>query len=194
MPRRVIVRNREEVFHRSVFRIEAAHLQYEKYDGSMSDEIVRMSLERGDSVAAVVHNAEVDTVLLIEQFRYPTLQKNTGWLLELPAGIVEGSDDPIDTMHRELHEEIGYRAGELEPICSFFLSPGGSSERIHLFYARVTDKDYVAEGGGLVSEGEDIQLKAIPVDEAISYIEAGKIVDAKTIIGLQWLQVQRLRL
>ncbi len=99
--------------------------------------------------------------------------------------------DPTITLRRELMEEIGYRVNSFRKIASFFVSPGGTSERIHLFYAAISPKDKIASGGGLVSEGEDVRMVTMGVKEALYKISTGDIVDAKTIIGLQWLQINR---
>jgi ADP-ribose pyrophosphatase len=175
------------------FKIESAMLRYERYDGKMSDKVERLSLERGDAVAAVVHNARNNTVILVEQFRYPAYENGPGWILEIPAGIVEPHKDktPADTVRRELVEEIGYSVEKLQPISTFYLSPGGSSERVFLYYVRVTPRQKTGEGGGLVSEGENVRIVSMKVDEAFEKVDEGKIVDAKSIVGLQWLKLQR---
>jgi ADP-ribose pyrophosphatase len=100
----------------------------------MSGEITRLNFERGDSVAAVVHRIDNDTVILTEQFRYPAYRKGPGWVLELPAGVfAECSDeDPTTALRRELMEEIGYQVRRLQTIATFYSSVGGSTERVHL--------------------------------------------------------------
>jgi nudix-type nucleoside diphosphatase (YffH/AdpP family) len=191
MPARVDILEKREIFRKAIFRIEEARLRHERYDGTMSGEIMRLSLERGDGVTAVLHNRADDTVILIEQFRYSTYDNGPGWLLELPAGMVEPGEDPADTMRRELVEEVGYRAVELAHISTFYLSPGGTSERIFLYYASVQPSDRVNDGGGMEDESEDIRTVVTPFDQAVAKIASGEIIDAKTIIGLQWLQLQR---
>lgn len=193
---RVDIRQKEVIFRKFFFRIEEAHLRHERYDGSMSDEMVRISLDRGDSAAVLLHDRENDVIILTEQFRYPTVAKGPGWILEIPAGTVEDdeNDDPIKTMRREIMEESGYRVEKLKRICKFYVTPGGSSERIHLFYGTITSGDKEHEGGGVLSEGEDIRVIGVPVAKAIEMIEKGQLVDAKSIIGIQWLQLNRAHL
>jgi ADP-ribose pyrophosphatase len=191
---RVEIASRQVVFKKFFFKVEEAHLRHEKFNGKMSDELVRLNLNRGDSVAAIVHDRDADTVILTEQFRYPTYDKGPGWLLEIPAGSVEEDEEtnPIDTIRREILEEIGYRVEKVQPISTFYVSPGGTSERIHLYYITASPKDRVAKGGGVLGEGEDIRTLVMPVKTALQKIETGEIVDAKSIVGLQWLQIQRL--
>jgi nudix-type nucleoside diphosphatase (YffH/AdpP family) len=151
----------------------------------------RMSLERGDSVAAVVERREDGAVLLTRQFRYPTLEHGPGFLLELPAGTIDGDEEPVSAVRRELIEELGYEAGDLEPIATFYVTPGGSSERIFLYATHVGDDDRVGGGGGLPSEGEAIEIVAVSVDELLAMVADGTIEDAKTIIGAWWLERRR---
>jgi nudix-type nucleoside diphosphatase (YffH/AdpP family) len=191
MPSYVKIIHEKQVFSRSIFRIIRVKLQHEKYDGSRTPVITRLVLERGDSVAAVIHDPQADTVILTEQFRYPTYHKGPGWILELPAGMVEAGEDPAVTMQRELVEEVGYTVNSLKHINTFYLSPGGTSERILLYYANALPTQQTTAGGGLDDEGEDIRRIIMPVDEALAKIASGEIIDAKTIIGLQWLQLNR---
>jgi nudix-type nucleoside diphosphatase (YffH/AdpP family) len=194
MPEKVEIISKETVFQQAIFRVEQATLRYETYAGEMSDERVRLSLQRDDAAAAVVHDITNDTLLFTEQFRYPTHTVTGGWLTELPAGMIEPGEDPGHAMRRELVEEIGYEVATLHPLYNFFLSPGGSSERIYLFYARVRPGDKTHEGGGVSTEGEDIRTLYLPLAEVEMALNSDRFIDAKTIIGLQWLLINRYRL
>jgi ADP-ribose pyrophosphatase len=191
MSKRVEIISKTEVFKKAIFRIEEAQLRHELYNGTMSEKLTRLNLERGDSVAAIMHDRDADTVILTEQFRYCAYDKGPGWMLEIPAGSVEKDEDPADTMRREIKEEIGYEVERIKHLCTFYVSPGGTSERILLYYASVTPKQQTSQGGGLVEEGEDIRILTMKVNQALRKIDTGEIVDAKTIIGLQWLQLHR---
>jgi len=193
MNRTVNILHREQVFKRFVFRIDELKLQHERFDGTMSAEITRLVLNRGDSVAMLLHDPAKNDLLLCEQFRAPTLDKDTGWLLELPAGVVEDGEDPEECARREAVEETGFSPRKLERIACVYLSPGGSSERIFVYYAEVALSDQIGAGGGLVEEGEDIGLIRMPVEEAIAKARAGEIQDAKTLIGIQWLELRGLK-
>ena len=192
---RVEIIREQEIGRVAVFRLVETHLRHKRFDGSWSDELVRASFERGDSAAAILHDAANDTVLLVEQFRYPTWKNGTGWILELPAGMIETakSDEPEMTMKRELLEETGYNVAPLRHIFTFYPSPGASSERLFLFYGNLQPMNKVANGGGETSEGEDIRILLMPLADALDKITTGEIMDAKTIIGLQWLAQQRDR-
>src|SRR5262249_24116919 len=128
MKRRVEIISQKEVFKQAIFRIEEAQLRYELFTGKMSDSLTRLNLNRGDSAAIIAHDVDAGTVVMIEQFRYSTYEKGPGWMLELPAGIVQAGEDPTKTMQREVREEIGYEIRHLQQVSTFYPSPGGTSE------------------------------------------------------------------
>jgi ADP-ribose pyrophosphatase len=170
-----------------VFRVEEASVRFERFDGTMSKVVRRLSFVRGDSVAAILVNRRRGVVILIKQFRYPTCGSSSGWTIEAIAGTLQPDETPEAAMRREIEEETGYRIGDLIRIATFFVSPGGTSERVFLFQAEVGDSDKVAAGGGLAVEEEDIQVLALPFGALPAMLADGEIADAKTIIGLQWL-------
>lgn len=170
------------------FKVEEVYLHYERYDGQMSELVRRLNFERGDGVAAILFNRESQKVILIEQFRYPTYEKGPGWTIEAIAGMLEEGEDPEVAMRREILEEVGYQVDHLRPISTFYVSPGGASERIFLYYAEVDNAAQIDRGGGLAHESEDIQALEFSLPELWQALDAGQIVDAKTIIGLMWLR------
>ncbi|GCE30893.1 ADP-ribose pyrophosphatase [Dictyobacter alpinus] len=175
------------------FKIEEAYLRFRRFDGKMSDPVRRLLFERGDAVAALLVNTDTQKVLMTRQFRYPTLEKGPGWLHEIVAGMIDENEEPEDAVKREIEEEIGYRAHALTAIATFYVSPGGSSERIYLYYAEVSNADRVSDGGGLAEEHEDIELIQITFEELWDVLKKGEIRDAKTLIAAQWLQQQQSR-
>jgi nudix-type nucleoside diphosphatase (YffH/AdpP family) len=169
------------------FKVDEARVSFERFDGSMTPPVRRLVFERGDSVAAVVVDREAGQVFFTEQFRFPTLDKGPGWLIEIIAGMVEPGEAPEAALRRELEEELGFRAERVEHIATFYVSPGGSSERIWLYYAQVSAAGRVSAGGGVRGEHEDIRVVSMSPEEARAALAAGRLADAKTIIGLQWL-------
>jgi nudix-type nucleoside diphosphatase (YffH/AdpP family) len=193
MPKKVEILHTETGYKKAIFRIVEAKLRHERFDGTMSREMIRLSLERGDACAAIMYNPEDDTILLEEVFRYPTYEKtNNGWLIEIPTGMIDEGESPADAMKREIEEETGYRVDTVKEIFNFFLSPGGSSERIFFYFARINPSQKISKSAGL--NNEDIRSIHIKVDDALKMLEERKIYDARTIIGLQWLAANRLRL
>ena len=186
-----------------LFRVIRATLQYRRFDGRMSDPVTRINFERGDSVGVLLYNPHDDAVILVRQFRYPVyagLAPNEregddvkrAWLLEIVAGVVDKDQTIKEVAHRELLEEAGYEVrGELQPIITIYPSPGGTSERVHLFLGEVDHRRRTGKGGGVVAEGEDTQVVVLPFREAMDMIASGEICDAKTIIALEYLALLR---
>ncbi len=185
--RKVIVHSKQRVFD-GFFKIDEAMVSYERFDGKMSGPVRRLCFERGDSVAAVVYNRDSRRALFVKQFKYPTYEKGPGWIIETMAGMVEADEPPESAVRREVLEELGYEVEKLEPIATFYVSPGGSSERIFLYYAEVRNAGKATQGGGNLSEGEDIETVEFTREELARLVNSGTIQDAKTIIGIQWLQ------
>jgi nudix-type nucleoside diphosphatase (YffH/AdpP family) len=187
---KVDIHSKKRVFD-SFFKIDEVKLKYEKFDGSMTPLLTRLNFERGDSAAAIVFNADTQKLILVNQFKYPCYEKGPGWITEVVAGMINPGESPEAAIRREVLEEIGYEADRVEPICTFYVSPGGSSERICLFYAEVTNPGLNAKGGGVVSEGEDIRLIEISAIEAQEMLSNDTIQDAKTIMALMWFLNRR---
>lgn len=198
-PRVEILESSVDYAFRDRFRVVRARLQYRRFDGTMSRPITRISFERGDSVGVLLYDTREDMVILVRQFRYPVYAglnhgrspddaAQEAWLLEVVAGIQEEGETVRDIAHRELLEEAGYRTeGELEHIATFYASPGGTSERIHLYLGYVNGQSRSGAGGGLIAEGEDTQVVVLPLAEAMAQVSRGEIQDAKTIVALQHL-------
>jgi ADP-ribose pyrophosphatase len=171
------------------FKVEEAYLRFEQFNGEMSQQLRRLSLERGDSVAILVYNKTTKKIVLINQFRYPTYQHGEGWITETIAGMMDPGEAPEATARRETKEETGLKITAFEHIATFYVSPGGSSERIFLYYSEVSgDQAKYKKTGGLLHEGEDIKVVELSVAEATAKIRSGEIMDAKTIVGIYWLE------
>ncbi len=175
---------RESLVFDQFFKIKKARIQHDLFDGSQI-EVERLCFERGDSVAVVIYEKDTDSFLFTHQFRYPTVKESTGWILEITAGSIEGEDSPESTARREVLEELGYKLDKLEFMSSFFVSPGGTSERIFNYYAEVNSRDKVSSGGGLLSENENIQLVKLSREKVIDMLAKNEFRDAKTLLGLK---------
>src|SRR6266542_2122826 len=185
------------------FRIVEAKLRYRRFDGQMSDVITRLNFERGDSVGVLLYDTAEDALVLVRQFRYPdyaSLPANAragegaqqAWLLEIVAGVKDADRGVEDVAHKELLEEAGYNViGALQHIATIYPSPGGTSERIHLYLGNVDHRRQAGQGGGVVAEGEDTQVVVLPFQEAMEMVARGEIRDAKTIVALQHLALRK---
>ncbi len=115
-------------------------------------------------------------VILIRQFRISIERE----LIELPAGRLEPNEDPMECADRELEEEIGYRAGKLIPLASYFASVGNSNERMYLFLALDLEKTERR-----LESDERIREIVIPLEQIREKLEIQEFEDSKTIIGLR---------
>lgn len=184
MPRRVEVLERRRVYE-GFMSLDRAVVRYERFDGTMSEPVERLILERGDAVGVLLYDPERDQVALVEQFRYPAYAAGEpAWLLEIVAGTVRAGEDPEAVARSEVREEAGYEVDHLQHLATCFLSPGGSSERVHIYAATVSLGQRVASGGGLAAEGEDVRLRLLGREEALGHVRRGAIRDAKTIVAL----------
>ncbi|WP_425992015.1 NUDIX domain-containing protein [Afipia sp. DC4300-2b1] len=146
----------------------------------------RETFDRGDGVTILPYNRAQRTVILIRQFRYPTYANGyDGLLVEAPAGSLDDAE-PEARIRSEAEEEIGYRLGPIKKIFEAFTSPGAVTEKLHFFIAEYQPDMKIGSGGGLAHEGEDIETLELPVAEALAMIADGRIVDAKTIMLLQY--------
>lgn len=125
--------------------------------------------------AAIVPLFADGTVALLRQFRYAV----GGEIWEIPAGTRE-DDEPYETCaRRELEEEIGRRAGRWTPLASFYASPGFCDEEIRVYLA-----EELTDGEGGPEPDEHMEVVRVPLAEALAWVTAGRIRDAKTFVGL----------
>jgi ADP-ribose pyrophosphatase len=185
---------KESLYH-GFFSMEKYHLQCRLFEGGWSETFDREVLLRYRVAAVLPYDPRLDKVVLIEQFRAGALQdEHTPWLLELIAGILTDTTESLEQLAcRETYEEAGLHIEELLPICDYWVSPGGSSERVALFCARV---DASQAGGiyGVKEENEDILVHVLNAQDAFDAVRSGRINNAVSIIALQWLELNQRKL
>lgn len=148
--------------------------------------------DRREAAGILLHNVERDTVTLVRQLRIPAyLMGDHAYMLEVPAGFIDEGEEPLQAALREALEETGYAVTKASSTFAAYMSPGSVTEKVHCFYSPVTDADRVTAGGGLEDEQEDLEVIELSFSEALEMIEAGEIVDAKTIMLLQWAALRR---
>lgn len=184
---------KSESKYQGFFKIDLCHIQHETFQGG-SIEVKRELFHRGDAVAVLMYDPAKDKVILLEQFRVGAIADENGpWLLEIVAGMVEQGESIADVARRECMEESGIEVHSFEDIHSFYSSPGGCSEKIHILCAFV-DSDKVEGIHGVAHEGEDIKVMVIDYADIHDLMLSGKICAAIPIIALQWLELNRKRL
>ncbi len=178
------------------FKIDEYQLSHQQYDGTTSILLTREIFERGDAVVLIPYDAVNDKVVLIEQFRVGAIRSNdTPWLLEFIAGMFAENESPLDVAIREAKEEANLTilSSDVTYVMKFLASPGGTSECAHIYVANV-NTDNVGGVHGLPEEGEDILVHVVSRQDALMLLEQGKINNAATVIGLQWLQLNYKKL
>ena len=159
---------------------------YLRRDGSWQRQ-TRETYDRGNGATILLYDRERRTVLLIRQFRLPTLGNglDDGLLVETPAGLLDAAA-PEERIKAEVEEETGYRLGNVQHLFDAFMSPGSVTELLHFFAGEYRADQRIADGGGLHEEGEDIELLELPFDEALAMARDGRLLDGKTIMLLQY--------
>jgi len=183
--RRVEISSQKRLFD-DFFKIDEVIVSHQQYDGRMSTDARRLVFERGDAVAVLLFDSEARSVVLVEQFKLPSLigrrrddpATMNGWITELVAGMIDAGETAEEAIIRETLEETGYLIRNPRS--------GGSSERVFLYFARVTVVQKVEKGGGVA--GEDIKVLHISVDRLFDCLAQGVIDDSKLAIAAYWLQ------
>ena len=180
-----------EAVYQGFFKLSRYRLRHRLFNDGWSKVLHRELFQRGNAVGVLVFDPWHDTVGIVEQFRIGALSNVTGpWQYELVAGMVKSGDDPRDVAISELREEAGLEVDDLIPICDYFVSAGGTDEKMYLFCALT---DLAARSGiyGLPSEGEDIMFHVWDFEEVLSAFNNGQLNNAAMTISILWLQNRR---
>ncbi|MBP0494032.1 NUDIX domain-containing protein [Pararoseomonas indoligenes] len=173
------------------FALESHEIEQRRRDGgwqTVKREIYRV----GEGAAVLMLDPRRGTVVLVRQFRAaPFVNGDPALLAEACAGMVEEGDTPEETVRKEAEQETGFRPRDLRHAFTLYPSPGATSEKLHLFTARYDPAERAGPGGGRPEEGEDIEVLELPLDRAWAMVGAGEIIDAKTVLLLQHLRLER---
>jgi ADP-ribose pyrophosphatase len=159
---------------RSIYEGRAVTLRVDAVELPGGRKTTRETVEHSDCVAIVAIDAD-DNVLLVSQYRHAVGKE----LLEIPAGGIDGEEEPQDAVRREMQEETGYLPQKVERLGGFYSAPGYCTEYLYLFLVTdLTPSQLYAE------DTENIRLLRVPVTEILTLITSGSICDAKSIAGL----------
>lgn len=161
-----------------------------KMDSDDSETQVREVYDRGNGAVILLYNSAKKTVVLTRQFRLPTYLNgnSSGMVIEACAGLLD-TENPEECIIRETEEETGYRLSSVKKIFQSYMSPGSVTEILHFFIGEYQSEMKVSEGGGLAEEHENIEVLEYPFNEAYQMITSGEIIDAKTIMLLQYAKI-----
>jgi ADP-ribose pyrophosphatase len=190
----------DEIVWNGRFPMHLVRFRQRRFDGAMSGERRWELLRRGTAAAVLPYDPVADRVVVIEQFRLPAFAAGLDpVMVELAAGLTDGSEQPEATIRREAIEEMGLELGRMEKIGDFLLTPGGCDELCTLFAGEVSLGDMAKDGapdgllgvGGLASEQEDIRVRALPAAHVIERALAGAYPNSVATIGLLWFAARR---
>src|ERR1700761_4902879 len=166
-------------------KLKAVTFDWRRSDGEWQTQH-REVIDRGNGAALLPYNVAQRTVMLVKQFRYPAYVNGCDDLLiEAAAGLLD-NESPENRIRAEAEEEIGYRLRDIRKIFEAYMSPGSVTEKLHFFVGEYQPDMKIGAGGGNADEGEDIEVLELAIDEALALIADGRIMDAKTIMLLQW--------
>lgn len=185
------IRNiQRELLSDNWYSLEKITFEYLRDDGIWEKQI-REAYDRGNGAAILLYNVEKGKIVLTKQFRMPTYVNGNddGMMIEVCAGLLE-KGNAEETIKMEVEEETGYKIDKVKKVFEAYMSPGSVTEILHFFVGEYKDAMKVSEGGGAADETENIEVLEMDFKEAIAMMESGEIRDAKTIMLLQYAQVQ----
>ncbi|MEE1962659.1 GDP-mannose pyrophosphatase NudK [Allomuricauda taeanensis] len=184
------IRNiKKELLSDNWYTLNKVTFEYQREDGTWETQ-VREAYDRGNGAAILLYNVQKGTVVLTRQFRMPTyLNGNTdGMMVEACAGLLE-KGNAEQTIKMEVEEETGYKIDKVKKVFEAYMSPGSVTEILYFFIGEYEASMKVSEGGGAVDETENIEVLELRFDEALEMVKTGEIKDAKTIMLLQYAQI-----
>jgi ADP-ribose pyrophosphatase len=181
----------KETLYQGFFKMVKYAFKHKLFEGGWSDVVEREVFERGHAIAVLPYDPVLDEFVMIEQVRIGALPTSTSpWLLEVVAGIIDEGETPEDVCCREAKEEAGLEIQKLHKALSYLSSPGGTTERLHI-YVGLVDASNAKGVHGLEYESEDILVHRVSTSEALDWINQGKIDNAATLIALQWFAMNK---
>lgn len=183
---------KKELLSDNWYHLYKVTYEVQKSDGTIETQ-TREAYDRGNGATILLYNKPNKTVVLTRQLRIPTyLNGNeSGMMIEACAGLLD-TENAEDCIKRETEEETGYQIHDVKKIFEVYMSPGSVTETIHFFVGEYTPDMKKSKGGGLDEEQENIEVLELRFEQAIQMIETGEIKDAKTIMLLQYAQINAL--
>ena len=189
-PERIRVRDVQLLSDRH-YVLRSTRFDYRRRDGSWQS-LTRETYDHGNGAVILPYDPARGTVLLVRQFRYPAyVNGHPEPMIEAIAGLLD-ENEPLVAISHEAEEEAGFRIKAPRRVFDAYMSPGAVTERLTFFVAEYGPGDRIGVGGGLADEGEDIEVLEPGFEEALRMIRDGRIVDAKTIMLLQYVRLAGL--
>lgn len=166
--------------------------EYTRLTGAKETQ-VREVYDKGDGAAVFMYNPLERKVLLTRQFRMPAYINGVqdGIMTEVPAGMLD-ADDPETCILKEIEEETGYRIPTVDKVHYAYMTPGAVTEKTYLFFGQYDASMKVSDGGGLVSEHEEIEVIEMSYEKLKKAYQKNEFTDAKTLLLIQYAMINRL--
>ncbi len=177
--------------HDRFFKVNLYDFDHATFAGGKLTSVKREILERGHAVAVLPYDPVNNKLVMIEQLRVGALAtKESPWLLEVVAGMIDKDESMEQVAIREAQEEAGLTITKLIPMLDYLSSPGGTDERLYLFLG-IVDATGVEGVFGLEHEQEDIKVQVFDYQQALDLLQSGEIDNAASVICLQWLALNK---
>ena len=185
---------KSEVLSDNWYMLRKVTFEYQHKNGEVKTHS-RETYDRGNGATIMLYNKVSRTVILTRQFRLPTFinGNESGMLIESCAGLLD-KDNAEECIRRETEEETGYKITDVKKIFEAYMSPGSVTEILYFFIAEYSAEMKVNAGGGVAEEQENIEVLEVAFDKALQMIKTGEIKDAKTIMLLQYLAMNKVEL
>jgi len=167
---------------RRIYEGRVLNLRIDEVDSHRIDRVREIEVVEHAGGVAIVAQPTPSTIVLVKQRRHPVDED----LWEVPAGMIERGEPPLETAKRELIEETGYRAERWRALWTMYPTPGFCEERIHFFVA-----EDLTPGEAAPEDDESFELRLWNIEEAWRLVERDELRDAKTQIALAWARSHR---
>lgn len=172
-------------------KVDKLTLTQELPDGSWTKPFTRELINRGHAAAVLIKDPKTETFLFTKQFRPGSYANGQPWMYEVVAGMLDGDEDPIETIKRESMEEAGVtELSNIEFISKYYPSCGACSEKVSLYYAEA-DLSNLPQYAGCSNEDELIEIYTCSVDEAFKMLKEGKLNAGTNNIALYWYMANK---
>jgi nudix-type nucleoside diphosphatase (YffH/AdpP family) len=186
----VATKDRVRIIHTTVlsndwYLLKKTTFDFQRRDGTWQRQS-RETYDRGNGATILLVNRDRRTVVLTRQFRLPAfVNGHDGMMIEAAGGLLDNAL-PEERIRAEVEEETGYRVNNVQKVFEAYMSPGSVTEKLYFFIAEYDASTRVGHGGGVEAEGEDLEVIELTLDDALLAVRRGEIVDAKTIMLLQF--------
>jgi len=192
----------QDIVYQGYYQVRNITLRHHLHDSGWINPIQREVVMRGNAVSILLFDPMLSQFAMNEQFRVGPFMAgeyipanatdDSPWLLEIAGGMIDSEESLEAAAHREALEETGLMIQQLVTIGDYWTNPTNTTEKVTLFCGKVSIKNKKSTHG-LLAEGEDIRVHAVPIETAYEYLENGKIKSVPALIALQWFKLNEAK-